>query len=41
VQACHFGAIKTYGGGEHANANMVLDMKITDESERGHKPCGI
>jgi hypothetical protein len=41
VQACHFGAIKTYGGGEHANVNMVLDMKITDESEHGHKPCGI
>ncbi len=38
---CHFGATKTYGGGEHANANMVSDMKVTDESKHGHKPCGI
>ncbi len=31
VRACHFGVTKTYGGGEHANANTVLDMKVIDE----------
>ncbi len=41
VRACHFGTTKTYGGGEHANANMVLDMKVTNELEHGHKTCGI
>jgi hypothetical protein len=41
VQACHFGPTKTYGEGEHANAKTVLDMKVTDESKHGHKPCGI
>ncbi len=41
VRTCHFGATKTYGGGDHANANMVLDMKVMDESKHGHKACGI
>ncbi len=41
VWACHFGASKTCEGGEHANVNTILDMKVIDESEHGHKPCGI
>ncbi len=41
VLACHSGAGKEYGGGEHANVSTVLDMKVTDQSEHGHKPCGI
>jgi hypothetical protein len=36
VRTCHFGATKTYRGGEHANANMVLDMKVINELEQGH-----
>ncbi len=40
VLACHSNANKTYGG-EHANVSIVLDMKVIDESEHGHKPCGI
>lgn len=39
--ACHFVATKTYGGREHANFNIILDMKVTNESKHGHKPCGI
>jgi len=41
VWACHFGASKTYGGGEHVNANTILHMKVINELEHGHKPCGI
>ncbi len=41
VLTCHSNVNKTCGGGEHANASIVLDMKITNELEHGHKPCGI
>jgi hypothetical protein len=40
VWACHFGASKTYGAGEHVNANTILHMKVINELEHGHKPCG-
>ncbi len=41
MRACHFGASKTYGGGKHVNVNTILDMKVTNELEHGHKSFGI
>ncbi len=34
--ACHSNVSKTYGGGEHANVNTILDMKVIDELKHGH-----
>jgi hypothetical protein len=36
VPECHSNANKTYGGGEHANASIILDMKVIDELKHGH-----
>ncbi len=41
VWVWHFGASKTYGRREHANANTILEMKVINELEHGHKSCGI
>jgi hypothetical protein len=35
VSTCHFSASKTHGGGEHANASTILDMKVIDELKHG------
>lgn len=36
VLTCHLSVSKTYGGGEHANVSIILDMKVIDEFKHGH-----